>query len=475
MSAREPLGATSHGGGLRLPVGSLGATALPGPRPAADARWAGTDSSRRGLVAITGLLLTGLVVSLAAAHTEVLLPESIRPAPPSLSGALGSIGLNLHPAGAIAVLTLMFASYAVVVAASAELSARAVLCAVVALHVLVLLAPPLLSTDVFSYQAYARIGASYGVNPYLNGPHAIALDSVFPYVGARWSYIPSAYGPVFTAASYPLASLSIAASVIAYKSIAVVASLALAGVVWHCAQLRGVDPRRAVALVALNPLLVIYGVGGGHNDVLMLLAVAGALYALITSRHRVGGGLAMLAIGVKLTGGIVLPFALAADGRSRGHRRRRDVALGAAVGFALIAALTFAMFGSGALHLLATLRQSQREGGWQSIPGILSDRLGLVAAGRIATYALAAGFVAACAWLLRRVWQGRMDWIAGAGWATLALLAASSSLLPWYVAWMLPLAALGRDRRLWRMAIVMTGIVQGVQLFGYIPHYASLL
>jgi hypothetical protein len=39
---------------------------------------------------------------------------------------------------------------------------------------------------------------------------------------------------------------------------------------------------------------------------------------------------------------------------------------------------------------------------------------------------------------------------------------------------MLPLAALGRDRRLWRMAIVMTGVVQAIQLLGYIPHNALL-
>ena len=42
--------------------------------------------------------------------------------------------------------------------------------AIAALNALVLLAPPLLSTDVFSYQAYARMGAIYGANPYLHGP-----------------------------------------------------------------------------------------------------------------------------------------------------------------------------------------------------------------------------------------------------------------------------------------------------------------
>ena len=90
------------------------------------------------------------------------------------------------------------------------------------------------------------------------------------------------------------------------------------------------------------------------------------------------------------------------------------------------------------------------------------------------TYVLAAAFVAVFAWLLRRVWRGQMDWIAAAGWATLAVLLASSSLLPWYVAWMLPLAALGRDRRLVHVSVAMTGIVLTVQLMGFIPHGAPI-
>jgi hypothetical protein len=73
------------------------------------------------------------------------------------------------------------------------------------------------------------------------------------------------------------------------------------------------------------------------------------------------------------------------------------------------------------------------------------------------------------------VWRGEMDWINGAGWAAVALLATASSMLPWYVAWLIPLAALGTDRRLWRAAIVITGVVQAIQLLGYIPHGSTLL
>jgi hypothetical protein len=54
------------------------------------------------------------------------------------------------------------------------------------------------------------------------------------------------------------------------------------------------------------------------------------------------------------------------------------------------------------------------------------------------------------------------------------VLLASSSLLPWYVAWMLPLAALGRDRRLMQVSVAMTGIVLVVQLMGFIPHGAPI-
>ena len=139
----------------------------------------------------------------------------------------------------------------------------------------------MLSTDMFSYQAYARMGSLYGANPYLHGPHAIALDSLYPFIGAKWVGTPTAYGPLFTVFSYLLAPLSIVASVFAYKAIAAISSLVMVTLVWNAARLRGLDPVKAAALVGLNPLIVVYGVDGGHNDLLMAgLMVAGITLAL---------------------------------------------------------------------------------------------------------------------------------------------------------------------------------------------------
>jgi hypothetical protein len=456
-------------GALRSPSSPAGVRRLGAERSVSEQRlvW-------RGRLAIAGLLATGLLVAISAADTESFLPLSIRPVPSSMSGLFGGLSLNLHVAGAIGVLIAMFCAYTVAVSASAHLSPRLVLGSIVALNVLVLLGPPLISTDVFSYQAYARMGATYGINPYLHGPYAINLDHVFPYVGAKWSNTPNAYGPLFTVFSYAFAKLSIATSVYLYKAIAGAAALGLVAVVWRCAGQLRTNQVRAVALVGLNPLLIVYGVGGGHNDLLMLLAVTGALYALVCGRERLGGALGVVAAGIKLTGGLMLPFAIAAGGPRRGHRRRRDLLLAIAVSIVAIAALNFAVFGSGGFHLLGTLSQGQREGSWNSIPGFISAKLGLGTISRVTTYLLAATFAAVFGWLLRRVWRGQMDWIAASGWATLAVLLASSSLLPWYVAWMLPLAALGRDRRLVQVSVGMTGIVLVVQLMGFIPHGAPI-
>ena len=89
----------------------------------------------------------------------------IRPVLPALAGAFGSLFLNLHVGGAIAALVLMFVSYAAVVALAGQLSARVVVIAIVAVHAVVLLGPPLASTDIFSYQAYARMGATVWDQP----------------------------------------------------------------------------------------------------------------------------------------------------------------------------------------------------------------------------------------------------------------------------------------------------------------------
>ena len=89
----------------------------------------------------------------------------------------------------------MFVSYVVTVAAARRLPPVLVLGSIAALYALILLAPPLASTDIFSYQFYGRIGRVYGFNPYLAGPKALAGDSLYPLIGSKWVGTPTVYGP----------------------------------------------------------------------------------------------------------------------------------------------------------------------------------------------------------------------------------------------------------------------------------------
>lgn len=452
---------------LGAPTGALG---LEPPIPLAKAA-----RSRAGQIGLGGTVLLVAALAVCAAHTNLLLPESVRPVPGWLAGTFRGFGVDAGTVGLAALTAASFAAYAVAIRHIDQLSGRAVLAAIAAVHALVLLGPPLLSTDIFSYQAYGRMYTTYGLNPYLHGPSAILLDGVYPFIGQKWIGTPSAYGPLFTALSAILAPLSLASSVFAYKAIAVVSSLTTVALLWNTARLRGVDPARAAALFGLNPLLVVYGVGGGHNDLLMLAATMAGVALIVQRRERLGAASLVIAAGMKLTAGLVGPFAFAGAGPPGVSRRRRDLLLGGGLAALAVGTLGAAMFGTGPLHLLGTLRQNQDEGDWRSIPGFISTRLGLGTIGHVTGLLLGVVFLCVFVYLLRRVWRGELDWIEGAAWATAALVATASSLLPWYVAWLLPLAALARDRRLLTVSLWMTGIVTFIDVLGYIPHGSSVL
>jgi hypothetical protein len=415
--------------------------------------------ARQGWLGFAGVMLTGTLIVLSSAHTFLLLPASMRPLPSSLAGAFGQGGIDLGLGGLTVVLTLMFGSYAAMVRGVQQLTARPVLIGIACLNLLVLLAPPLLSTDVFSYIAYGRIGRVYGSNPYLYGPSSFLLDPLYPFIGSQWVNTPTAYGPLFTAISYLLAPLTIAANVIAYKTIAAVSSLMIVLVVWSSARLRDMNPVRAVAIVGLNPVIVVYGVGGGHNDLLMLAISVMAVYVLLQRKQRTSGALIIAAAAVKLTAGMMLPFALAQGASERtGPARRRALLIGAGVTAAILAIFSFATFGTGTLHLVGTLQRIQSRGGLHSIYGLLLTPFGSPELLTIAGFVADAVLLVCLAWLVRRVWTGRLDWISGAGWGTVAMVSTASLLVPWYVAWVVPLAALSRDRRLLAVTVVLTGL-----------------
>jgi hypothetical protein len=334
-------------------------------------------------------------------------------------------------------------------------------------------APVLLSHDVYSYVDYARLGVVHGLDPYTHPPAAAPFDPA--YARVTWIGARSAYGPLFTLATCPLAWLPVWLAVAALKAAAALSVLATAALIARIAPARGVSPLGAAAFVALNPLVLIHVVGGAHNDGIAMLMATVGIAAMLSSREASAGAAFVAAFAIKAPAALAAPFALVSTARIRLSPHQggvnvgydepaqggigRPAGAGAALAFgAAAAALTlgliaYAAFGWHWLHGIELAGNHQHKTSHLSIPTTFARIAGLdPTAVRAAALVL---FAAAFLYLLIRTWRGA-DWLRCASWASFALLIATAWLLPWYLIWALPLVALSRDRPLQLLTLALT-------------------
>jgi alpha-1,6-mannosyltransferase len=334
--------------------------------------------------------------------------------------------------------------YVAVLAGARSLGVQLALWAVVAMHVVFFLAPPLLSHDVFSYIAYARLGVANHLNPYTHAPLDIPNDPGFTHAGSIDAS--SAYGPLFTLLTYPLSPLGVPAAFWILKVVAVLSSLGIVALVWRIAERLGREPLFPALAVGLNPLVLVHVVGGAHNEALTVVLTMAGVLLWVGTRDRAGVAVATFATGIKASAGLVVPFLVVGD-----IRRRIWPAVGVVAGLAL---LGVAAFGTHALDAFSLISSNQDRTSRYSLPYKTAQLLGAVLPGDRHDYsdivraAFAIAFVAVFAWLLWRTWRRLTEPLDAIAWATLAILLASAWLVPWYLLWLLPFAALSRDRRL---------------------------
>jgi hypothetical protein len=391
-----------------------------------------------GALVLLTLAMVGIAVG-GGGSESFLVPATRRGLPHSLSGPLSRLDVNMTGAQFFWLLVLAAAAYVAVILLGERLRLRWVLGTIVGLHLLYAVAPPLLSKDIFSYLSYARMGVFHHVNPYLHGPAIAPHDAVYRFVG--WRHVPSAYGPLFTVVTYPLAYLGPAVSFWVIKVGTAFAGLACVALVWRCAERLGRPPLPAAMWVGLNPLWLAYGIGGGHNDILMLALTMGGVAALLAGRSALGGAAALASAAVKASSVVAIPFMLLRD-----RRPWRELA-GIAAALAVVAALSLGVFGTGVFKLFHVLSTQQQLVSGDSIPAQLTHFVGMAGVTPLVRKGIHVLELAAILWLLWRVWRGS-DWIAGIGWAMLVLVVGSSWMLGWYILWPLPFAAVSSDRRL---------------------------
>src|SRR3954454_7885681 len=144
-------------------------------------------------LALAGLAAAGVLICLrAAAAPAGLIPASWHGMPGWMRGPLPGVGDGLTAGTFSALFVAMCACY--LAALARELDARTTIAAIVVLHAAFMLAPPLLSSDVFGYVDWARLGVVHGIDPYAHGSLAAPHDEAFRYFRCRTD-MPSPYGP----------------------------------------------------------------------------------------------------------------------------------------------------------------------------------------------------------------------------------------------------------------------------------------
>jgi hypothetical protein len=399
------------------------------------------DLRRRWVLPLAG----ALTVVLLAATLEIVLDGAtghtpVIPRSPPIAGWLGGIGERLGFRVFLIALLAYAGAYGGILLLARRISTRWAIALTIALQLIVFAGPILLSTDVFSYIAYARMGVMHGIDPYIHGPQSIANDPIYHYVGKDWKTVATAYGPFYTLISYPLAPLGVTGALWGMKLMALLAGAGTLVLTWRCARLRELDPRFALIAVGVNPLWVIFGLGGAHNDLIMTLLMMAAVSLTLARHEAYAGAVSIAGALVKATGIVLLPFMLLS-------RRRVAPLVGAAAAGLACALAAYLAFGIHGVDVIAALNRNAAFVSTDSFPTEIAHLFGKPGVFPVDHDLLKAGLVLIVLHLLWRTWRG-YDWVAASGWTLLAISVTSTWLLAWYTLWSLPLAAVSRDRRL---------------------------
>ncbi len=357
------------------------------------------------------------------------------------------------------VMGVLFVAYLLILYGAPALRMRWIAAAILALHLVLALSPPLSLTDVFNYLNYGRMGVLHHLNPYtalpVSEPHT---DPSFPL--SNWHHLRSPYGPLFTLLTYALAPLGVVTGFWTWKVIVIAASLGTVWIVYRAALHLGRPPALPVAMVGLNPLVLIWGLGGQHNDSLMMLALTGAVLLVMIGREGLGGAAAVIAVGIKASSAVMVPVLLV------GAARRGRAVVGAGLATVAVIAVSYAAFGP---HLPDIADQNKVVAGI-SVPNLLGLALGFGGVTDTMHSVLGAMLAAVVLFACVQVWRGGelATWLAVTALAALLVL---SWVLPWYVLWLLPFAALSSSRILKIAALVLSAWL----IFSWVPLMADAI
>lgn len=321
-----------------------------------------------------------------------------------------------------------------------------------------LLSVPLFSRDTYSYLAQGALLRD-GFDPYVVGP-VENPNSLLDNVSPIWTTTTAPYGPAFILVA-KFVTILVGDDVVAGTMLLRLCMLpGLLLLIWatrHVARHVGANPATALWVCVLNPLVIIHLMGGVHNEMLMVgLMMAGI--ALTFDRRPVWGvGLIAMAVAVKATAGLALPFLVWVWMRQLRDKRDLPAARAFAIATAASVLIFVAVFavvswlaGVG-LGWLTALAGSVKIINWLTVPTAAANLINAIGGLIFPVNFYAVLEVARIIGILTIVialpllwWRYRhtdRDALTGIALAMVVVVLFVPAALPWYYTWPLAVAA----------------------------------
>jgi alpha-1,6-mannosyltransferase len=330
-----------------------------------------------------------------------------------------------------------------------------------------LIAPPMFSDDIYSYAAQGEM-VSHHISPYLYGPGVLGATPFESLAQGFWINTPAPYGPLFTGIDGDIVRIAghrVLLAVVLLRLLAVFGVVLAAIFLPVLARSVGHDPGSAFAVGILNPLILLFLVGSGHNDALMIgLVVTGIAVA---KRGNIYSGIILCALAgaVKAPGllGVAAIVWNDARGEPSAWRRMALLAKGTFLTVTTFEILTLCFgVGWGWLH---TLSASAEVTNWLTPSNLLAIVVAHIAdaahvplstasvLGPAHLVGLAAGGVV-CLWALWRL--PVLGLPRALGFTYLAIVLSAPTLQPWYLAWGLVILAVVNSARITSALVFMS-------------------
>ena len=195
--------------------------------------------------------------------------------------------------------------------------------------IILILAYPFLSSDLFNYLFDAKIILKYHLSPYTHKPLDFPQDDWLRFM--RWVHRYSPYGPLWLGMSIIPAALGFGKFIlnfIAFKIFIASFHLLNSFIIYKFLQkTHSKQLLLGTAFYALNPLFLIEGIANAHNDVLLSTFLLATIFFLYTKQKIQAYGALFLGVFIKYIPVLNLPWLIISTFKRNDKDQNRTILL----------------------------------------------------------------------------------------------------------------------------------------------------